>query len=203
MMRSRLPVSHEGFSLVEVMVALVVVSIGLLGIAKMQALALSSTGTAKMRSLASIEAASLASTLRADRSYWSAITANLTVNVSSTGVVTSTQDPALNAAPASHCTSAATPCTSKQVAAQDLSDWATGVITGAAGVVAVLPGGSAVITCQVDATGANPVTCRIQLNWNENVVALNTATSATATATQNNNALAALSPTQYILYVQP
>ena len=43
---------------------LLVISIGLLGIAKMQALALSSTGTAKMRSLAAIEAASLASTIR-------------------------------------------------------------------------------------------------------------------------------------------
>lgn len=203
MMRSRLLVSHDGFSLVEVMVALVVVSIGLLGIAKMQALALSSTGTAKMRSLASIEAASLASALRADRNYWSAITANLTVNVSSTGVVTSTQDPTLNAAPASHCASVAAPCTSAQVAAQDLSDWATGLVVGAAGAVAVLPGGSAVITCQVDATGANPVTCRITLTWNENVVGLNTATSATATAAQNQAALSNISQTQYILYVQP
>jgi type IV pilus assembly protein PilV len=197
MMRSRLPAAHDGFSLVEVMVALVVVSIGLLGIAKMQALALSSTGTAKMRSLASIEAASLASTLRADRSYWSAIAANLTVNVSSTGVVTSTQDPTLNSAPASHCTSAATPCTSAQVAAQDLREWSDTL-------VAVLPGlTGAVIACRVDATAANPVTCSVTLTWNENVVALNTATSATATAAQNQSALAALSPTQYILYVQP
>jgi len=201
MMSSRLPVSHDGFSLVEVMVALVVVSIGLLGIAKMQALALSSTGTAKMRSLASIQAASLASTLRADRSYWSAITANLTVSVSSTGVVTSTQDPTLNAAPASQCASAAAPCTSAQVAAQDLREWADTL-------VAVLPGLQvgqpvAVITCQVDATAANPVTCSIQLAWNENVVGLNTATSATATAAQNQTALSNISQTQYFLYVQP
>jgi type IV pilus assembly protein PilV len=197
MMRSRLPVSHDGFSLVEVMVALVVVSIGLLGIAKMQALALSSTGTAKMRSLASIQAASLASTLRADRSYWSKITANLTVSVSSTtGAVTAVPDSTLNTAPASHCASAAAPCTSAQVAAQDLSDWAQTLI-------AVLPAGSAVVKCNVDATLANPVTCSIQLTWNENVVALNTATSATATAAQNQFALSNISQTQYILYVQP
>jgi type IV pilus assembly protein PilV len=199
MMRSHLPVSHDGFSLVEVMVALVVVSIGLLGIAKMQALALSSTGTAKMRSLASIQAASLASTLRADRNYWSKIAANLTVNVSATGAVSSTQDPTLNAAPTPLCTSAAAPCTSAQIAAQDLSEWATAL-------VAVLPGlTSAVVTCQVDATAVNPVTCAVRLNWNENVVGLNTATSATATAAQNQAALTAASQTQtqYILYVQP
>jgi type IV pilus assembly protein PilV len=196
MMRSRLLVSHDGFSLVEVMVALVVVSIGLLGIAKMQALALSSTGTAKMRSLASIEAASLASTLRADRNYWSAIAANLTVTVANSGSVSSAQNATLNAAPASHCTSVTTPCTSAQIAAQDLSDWAKTLI-------AVLPAGSAVIQCNIDATGTNPVGCRIQLTWNENVIALNTATNTSATTTQNKNALSAVSQTQYSLYVEP
>jgi type IV pilus assembly protein PilV len=196
MMRSRLLVSHDGFSLVEVMVALVVVSIGMLGIAKMQAVALSSTGTAKMRSLASIEAASLASTLRADRNYWSAIAANLTVNVANSGSVSSTQDATLNAAPTSHCASVATPCTSAQVAAQDLSDWAKTLI-------AVLPSGSAVIQCNIDATGVNPVGCRIQLTWNENVIALNTATNTSATTTQNQTALSAVSQTQYSLYVEP
>jgi hypothetical protein len=105
----------------------------------------------------------------------------------------------LNAAPASQCADAAAPCTSAQVAAQDLSEWATTL-------VAVLPGlTGAVITCQFDATAVNPVTCSIQLAWNENVVGLNTATSATATAAQNQTALSAASQTQtqYILYVQP
>jgi len=68
----------------------------------------------------------------------------------------------------------------------------------------VLPGlTGAVITCQFDATAVNPVTCSIQLNWNENMVALNTATSATATAAQNQTALSNISQTQYFLYVQP
>jgi type IV pilus assembly protein PilV len=195
-MRSRIVVSPGGFSLVEVMVALVVISIGLLGIAKMQALALSSTGTAKMRSLASIEAASLASTMRADRTYWSAIGATLTVNVASTGGVTAAPDATLNAVPASHCASVAPACTSAQIAAQDLNDWAQTLIN-------ILPGGSAVVLCNVDATGANPVSCSIQLNWNENLVALNTATNASATTAQNQNALSNAQPTQYTLYVEP
>jgi type IV pilus assembly protein PilV len=196
MMRPRIVVSPDGFSLVEVMVALVVISIGLLGIAKMQALALSSTGTAKMRSLAAIEAASLASTMRADRTYWSAIGATLTVSVANTGVVTAAPGATVIAAPASNCASVAPACTSAQIAAQDLNDWAQTLIN-------ILPGGSAVVQCKVDATGANPVSCSIELTWKENLVALNTATNASATTAQNQNALTAVQQTKYTLYVEP
>jgi type IV pilus assembly protein PilV len=70
-----------GFSLVEVMVALIVMSIGLLGIAKMQAAALSNTAIARTRSLAAIEAASLAASMHANRGYWSspAVAASITI----------------------------------------------------------------------------------------------------------------------------
>src|SRR5438445_9867309 len=64
---------EAGFSLVEVMVALIVMSVGLLGIAKMQALALTSTTSARMRSIVALEASSLASTMRADRAYWTLV----------------------------------------------------------------------------------------------------------------------------------
>lgn len=190
--------AHAGFSLVEVMVALIVVSVGLLGIAKMQALALASTSTAKMRSLASIEAAGLASTMRADRSYWAALTNNVTVNVANK-VVTGATDPALTtAAPAQCAVVTDTPCTSAQIASQDLSDWAIAV--GSA-----LPNGTATISCNYDKTGANPVTCTIQLNWTENVVALNTSTNAAATLAQNAaaNTAPAFTQSQYTLYVEP
>ena len=46
-----------GFSLVEVMVALVVICVGLLGIAKMQALALSNTTTSRLRAPLPVSAA--------------------------------------------------------------------------------------------------------------------------------------------------
>ena len=59
-----------GFSLVEVMVALIIICVGLLGIAKLQALMLSNTGTSRMRALAALEASSIAATMHADRDYW-------------------------------------------------------------------------------------------------------------------------------------
>jgi len=66
--RPRAP--ERGFSLLEVLVALVIIGVGMLGIAKIQALAYASTGTASERSLAAIEAASLAASMRANRGYW-------------------------------------------------------------------------------------------------------------------------------------
>jgi type IV pilus assembly protein PilV len=195
---------QAGFSLVEVMVALLVVSIGMLGVAKMQALALSSTGTAKMRSLASIEAASLASTIHADRKYWFYLPAALTVTVSSAGAVASTQDASLNSTVATRttnpnpCTAVppATPCTAAQVAAEDLGEWADGVI-------GILPPNSAsTITCNAP-TATVPVECKIVITWTENVVASDVGQSSSATQAQNATALQNITSSQYTLYVDP
>ena len=49
----------RGFTLLEVMVALVVLCLGLLGILKLEAAAISSTTIAAKRSLAALEASSL------------------------------------------------------------------------------------------------------------------------------------------------
>ena len=81
--RGYLPVRAQsrawrGFTLVEVLVALIIIGVGMLGIAKIQALAYASTGTAALRALAALEASSLAASMRANRGYWStqAATAN-------------------------------------------------------------------------------------------------------------------------------
>jgi type IV pilus assembly protein PilV len=190
-----------GFSLVEVMVAVIVISVGLLGIAKMQALALSSTGTARMRSIAALEAASLASAMHANRAYWSAITSTQTVNVTASTSSVAPTDTAL-VAPTNLCTfsaAAATPCaTSAALAAVDLKYWAQDLNK-------TLPqNATALITCSGGSATA-PVYCTIELDWTENVVALNTSTSTTATMAQTQSALTAapFAKTQYILSVEP
>ncbi len=58
---------QSGFSLVEVLVALLIVSIGLLGIAAMQSLALRNTGSSMERSQAVIQTYSYVDVLRANR----------------------------------------------------------------------------------------------------------------------------------------
>lgn len=58
---------QPGFTLVEVLVALLIVSIGLLGIAAMQSLALRNTGSSMERSQAVIQTYSYLDVLRANR----------------------------------------------------------------------------------------------------------------------------------------
>jgi type IV pilus assembly protein PilV len=178
---------ERGFSLFEVLVTLVVLGVGLLGIAKMQALALSSTGVASMRSLAALEASSLAASMRADRAFWAqGGVAPGPLGITVTGTVIS--DPVL-AAPAD-CTTAGgvnpPNCPPATLAAYDLQSWA-------AAVNRLLPGPVSTIICSTTVNA--PVDCTIQISWGENAVAMNSQGTSTAGATFNV-------PT-YTLYVEP
>jgi type IV pilus assembly protein PilV len=181
--------SQPGFSLVEVMVALVVCAIGLLGLAKMESLALSSTGVAGNRSIAAIQASSLASAMHANRAYWAAGLAPAVVTVTVTNGVPVISDANLSAAPpAGLCTvPGANACTKDQMAALDMQDWA-------AALAQLMQNSLATISCTV-ATNV-PVSCNIQIQWVENAVSSNTSQTNLAAMINAN------SPT-YVLFVQP
>ena len=74
-----------GFTLLEVMVAVVVTAIGLLGIAKIQALAYASTTTASVRSLVALQASGLAASMHADRFYWAPGGAPVLITITGSG----------------------------------------------------------------------------------------------------------------------
>ena len=192
--------AHKGFTLVEVLVALLVISIGLLGIAKMQALAMDSTGTARMRSLAAIEAASVASMMHADRAYWAAIPTGTTETVSVTASSSSfTTSDATVVAPSKGCPTG-TPCTAAQLAAQDLTYWAGDLNQ-------TIPGATATITCPGLTVSSGivtaPVSCTVQISWTENLVDINTGMNTALTAKQNVQNLQSTAPTHFLLYVEP
>jgi type IV pilus assembly protein PilV len=174
----------RGFSLVEVLVALVVCSVGLLGLAKMESLSLSSTGIASARSLASIQASSLAAAMHANRAYWAAYLAPPVTTVTVAGGVVTISDAGLGAAGVSCTTAGAGACTADLMAAYDLQQWASAL-------GALLPASLSTITCSTVSTA--PVTCTIQIQWAENAVALNA---------QQTNINALQAPT-YTLYVEP
>lgn len=186
-----------GFSLVEVMVAVIIIAIGMLGIAKLHALTIASTSTARLRSLAAIEAASLASAMHSDRAYW-ATAGNPPATVTISGTTITASDAALS--------NKATPCTSEaggarpfcdgpHLAAYDLQTWA-------ATLAELLPNDTAKIVCSASVIGAPsptpaPVFCTIQIGWTESTVAANSQEAAQA------GAPAPFQTPSYVLYVEP
>ena len=201
-----------GFSLVEVMVAVVVICIGLLGVAKMQALALSNTTTSRLRALAAIQAAGLAAAMHSNREYWAgaAPPVTTTFNAAGAGQFVSTDtvlQAAANAAlpvglntPDSIRTcvgtaNAAAICGGAGVvnlAAFDLARWA-------ASLNALLPNPQSTISCPVVAGGAAPPSCTIVISWSERAVAINQQEVQAEAANGPSN----VENPSYLLYVEP
>ena len=185
------PQRSAGFSLIEVMVALAVCAVGLLGLAKMESLALSSTNVAGSRSIAAIMASSLGAAMHGNQGYWAAglAPANFTVQYSGTAPVITGSTVLATTTNSTTCTTPGTgACSPALMAAFDVQDWGTALSK-------VLPGYLATVNCS---TGGFPVTCTIVIQWTENAVAANSA----QTNMSNFGTTAALSPT-YTLFVQP
>ncbi|HED19244.1 MAG TPA: type IV pilus modification protein PilV [Gammaproteobacteria bacterium] len=102
---------QSGFTLIEVLVAMFVLSIGLLGLASLQVTALRNDQSAFMRSQATILAYDLADRMRAN----------------SAAVTSGFYDPA-NAATTAACNTTAG-CSTQQMAEMDLQEWLGGITT--------------------------------------------------------------------------
>jgi|HubBroStandDraft_5_1064220.scaffolds.fasta_scaffold69402_2 type IV pilus assembly protein PilV len=187
--------SARGFSLLEVMVALCVLCVGLLGILKLEAAAVSSTNIAAKRSLAALEAASLAASMHVNRGYWTngdASDAVITVQGSTAVATSGAPNLAASLAAAPACTSATIPCAVTDMAAYDLTQWA-------AAVQSLLQNYTSTVTCGT----VSPVRCTIKIDWSENAVAINTQTAAQQAANEAANVNAAFESPSYTLYVEP
>jgi len=127
----------RGFTLIEAMVALVVLAVGMLGIAGLYVTTLKSGGGAIYRMQAVNLAADLADRIRANRS------ANVAYN---------------GAAANNSCYGAASVnCAPAQMAANDLFVWQSQI-------AAILPGGNGTVAV---AGAASPYTYTITINWTE------------------------------------
>lgn len=171
----------RGFSLIEVLVALIVLSVGLLGIAKMEALALASNGVAGRRALAAIEAASLADSMHVNRTYWGSAASGASITITGNQVTAG-----LPVSPAPDCTqSTGAACIAPNLASYDLNQWAGALYS-------LLPADTATVTCNT----STPVECLITISWNEQAVAINSAQASTG-------ANSAITNSTYTLYVEP
>jgi type IV pilus assembly protein PilV len=202
MNHSRSTARSGGFTLVEVMVAVVVICVGLLGVAKMEALAMSNMSTSRLRSLAAIEAASLAASMHSNRNYWySTPPATVTINPAAAPVIQS-PDNAMAALATTDVTAATDPCVGSNngssmcqplnLAADDLARW-NNVLAG------LLPNPVTTITCQPQ-INTSPTACTIQIVWNETAVSVN---AQQVSDQQTNSGASVFEQPTYTLYVEP
>ncbi|WP_243049698.1 type IV pilus modification protein PilV [Dyella sp. RRB7] len=162
--------TNRGFTLLEVLVALVVISVGLLGIAAMQASAITNTHASQMESLVAIEARSMADAMQANQAYWNT---NAVANVAVSSSVIS--DSTL-AGYASTYNCGAVACSPAQLAAYDLKAWGSQLS-------AQVPGATANIACAI----ASPSECTIKITWQpKTAVAISQGTQSTVPTTATN-----------------
>ncbi|WP_426271107.1 type IV pilus modification protein PilV [Dyella kyungheensis] len=136
----------QGFSLLEVLIAVVVISLGALGIAAMQATAISSTHSSEQESLIALEARSVSDAMIANPGYWANGLAPASLAVASS---TSLSDSTLQ----SYTTDcSATVCDAPHLAAYDIKRWAAdlaGQVPGAQGTIACVAGAPVICTVQI------------------------------------------------------
>jgi type IV pilus assembly protein PilV len=133
--------TERGFSIVEAMVALLVLSVGMLGIAGLYVTTLRASGSALFRTHAVNLAADMADRIRANPNAGAAYAA---------------------AAADNNCAGGGASCSPTQLAADDLFTWLNEIAT-------VLPDDGDVNTAQgtVAVAGANPRTYTITVSWVE------------------------------------
>lgn len=109
--------TNAGFTLIEVLVAVIILAGGLLGLAALQAKSLSNNLSAYSRSQATHLAYDIADKMRANPS------AALTPAAGYLGPIPENCPNGANPNTCTACTSSATPCSSLQLAQKDLFDW--------------------------------------------------------------------------------
>ena len=187
MKRSNAQFRQHGFTLIEVLVSILLVSIGIFGFAKTQALALSSTQIASSRSIVSVQASSLAALMHGNRTFWAAGVAPANFSLSGSTVTDST---GVLTAAVTTCVASTVPatalCTPAQLAAWDLQQWAVHMAD-------LLPSYTAAASCTT--TTNAPVNCVLTVSWTEKYV------SATRTAALDSAATGGTR--SYTLYIEP
>jgi type IV pilus assembly protein PilV len=183
---------QRGVSLLEVLISIVVIAIGVLGLAKMQALSISNTTISGSRSLVAMQASDLAAMMHANNAFWQVkSTATPPCGSATACTISGTAIPtSFGTAPAVSGCTYASPCTAQQIAALDLTTW-TKVMNSQ------VPTYSLNITCNNTTPTALPVTtCVIKITWLEKAQGMNQTTASMAAATTSTSQ-------SYYLYVQP
>lgn len=166
----RRPSEIGGFTLIEVLIALVIAAVGLLGLAKMQALAVSSSKESGSRGLMALQVSSLAATLYSNHAYWATATQARKLTMLEDNVTPVNGGGTWGRYSAADATACSTKCTAETLAGVDLRNWARDMSRQ-------FPTYNAELTCTA-ITATTPVNCKILVQWEEKQVAVNAPASA-------------------------
>ncbi len=162
--------SQQGITLLESLVALLILSIGLLGTAHLMATGIQQTNGSFARTQATYLAENLAERMRANPE--AIINMDYAAFDSNTFVFAPNATPVCNSKPAAYCADdggVPATCTATQLAIFDKFQTTCGnggSANGNNGVKDLLPGGRLLITCN-DAPCTPTSTYTLQVNWNE------------------------------------
>lgn len=181
---------QSGFTMIESLVAFLIITIGLLGVGALQSVAIGSTKVAADRSVASIHTSALMSRMNSNDLFWQTISTTFDVTIDAAGVISDTgsggEGSALEALSAD-C--AAVVCTPAETASYNMKTWAQdGSSIGVDGGFADrLPAPAA----RIRRIGVDfPVMLELSLTWNEKRAASGlsmASTYYTATGTAANS----------------
>lgn len=169
--------TQTGFGLLEVLIALVVLSVGLLGIAGLIMTSLKANDGAYLRSTANTLAYSILDRMRTNRQ--SATQGAYSISLSQSAPVSAACLQSSNCSAAqltALCMGSANNCTPAQMAQADLGTWKQDL-------AADLPSGNGSITTTLDPSGAVDVTIVIQWDPSRVTQALGKSTTAPAATT--------------------
>lgn len=159
--------SQQGFTIVESMVALVILLFGILGAVAMQSAAVSNTKIAADRSIAAIHTASILAKMNSNEDYWQTIPVGFDIEISSDGTISDLgagSDGADLEGAGTDCV--AEVCSPLETAAYNLKTWVQGgTAFGVSGGIANrLPAPAA----RIQRIGNDfPVMLEVTIRWNE------------------------------------
>jgi type IV pilus assembly protein PilV len=163
---------HGGYTLIEVLISLVVVGIGLLGLAGMQALGVNNNYLSYLRSIATIHTETMAEMMRANIAGVNAndYAANAAPNTINYTTITTSTAPVFDCRPDDArkvaFPSGGTACTPAQQAQADVFNWLTRLSSD-------LPAGNGTVVCNDSDAGADADPCTdgsshtITVQWRE------------------------------------
>ena len=157
---------QQGFSLIEALVAFLILSVGMLGIASLQTLSLKSGSTAMYRTAAVMKVDEIVESMRANQSVIAKYAAG-------------TGDPGADNGCRQTASTAASVCTPDELAADDILHWKNSLKT-------VLPNNAATTASVTVAAPVAPEvlsTVTIAVNWSERNADNNTAVAMNYTVT--------------------